>query len=468
MLKEHAKFFTKISMSVDVLAVAGSYLVLFLLTPNAVRGSSLLNNIQVISVYTAIWSLLLSYSGMYTSFRTKDITDVLYHIFKSAFLGLVFFSALAYLTKEKNVDRAFMAWVFVSTAITLSLEKIAILWILRSYRKKGFNYRSLLIVGRNDRAARLIRLINEHTEWGFKIIGIIDDDRDKLGKEFLGFKIIGTLNDAARVIHDNIVDQVIFVVPRSWLNKIQDILYLCETEGVETSLALDFFDFTLARVKQTDLQGFPLLTFETTPDKLWHLVIKRAVDIAISSAAMVLLLPVFIIAAISIKLTSRGPVFFKQLRVSVNGRIFYLYKFRTMVEDAEKKLQELMAKNEMRGPVFKISNDPRVTPAGKILRKLSIDELPQLWNVLKGNMSLVGPRPPIPDEVKKYDNWHRRRLSMRPGITCLWQVNGRNKISDFDEWTKLDLEYIDKWSLALDFKILFKTIPVVLFGIGAK
>jgi len=188
----------------------------------------------------------------------------------------------------------------------------------------------------------------------------------------------------------------------------------------------------------------------------------------VSSAVLIFLSPLFLAIAIAIKATSKGPVFFRQERCSLNGRKFTLYKFRTMDSDAELKQGELLERNEMKGPVFKIEDDPRITSVGKVLRKFSLDEFPQLWNVFEGDMSLVGPRPPIPAEVEKYESWHRRRLSMRPGITCLWQVGGRNKITDFDEWTKLDLEYIDKWSLWLDFKILFKTIPVVALGIGAK
>ena len=178
--------------------------------------------------------------------------------------------------------------------------------------------------------------------------------------------------------------------------------------------------------------------------------------------------PVFIITAIIIKATSKGPVFFNQERSGLNGRRFILYKFRTMVVDAETRLKDLLSSNEMNGPVFKMTQDPRITKIGKILRRFSIDELPQLWNVFKGDMSIVGPRPPIPEEVKNYDYWHRRKLSMRPGITCLWQVGGRSKITDFSEWMRLDLKYIDNWSLWLDCKILLKTIPTVLFGIGAK
>ena len=239
-------------------------------------------------------------------------------------------------------------------------------------------------------------------------------------------------------------------------------------EGITVSVATDYFELKFAKARQSDLHGFPLLTFETVPKDIWGLFLKRLFDIVVSGMSLVLLSPVFAAIAIAVKATSPGPALFRQARVSVNGRKFKLLKFRTMVADAEAKLDGLRDKNEMKGPVFKIENDPRITKIGRFLRKFSLDELPQFWNVLTGDMSIVGPRPPIPSEVNEYDPWQRRRLSMRPGITCIWQVSGRNRITDFNEWTKLDLEYIDNWSLWLDLELFFKTIPVVLLAKGAK
>ena len=210
-----------------------------------------------------------------------------------------------------------------------------------------------------------------------------------------------------------------------------------------------------------------LISFETTVTDEFQLFIKRAFDVIVSSIGLIVLSPVLLLVAIVIKVTSPGPALFAQQRMGVNGRKFTLYKFRTMRKDAHERRAEVEKLNEMDGPVFKIKNDPRVTPVGRFLRKLSIDEFPQIFNVFIGHMSLVGPRPPLSDEVVQYEPWQRRRLSMRPGITCLWQVSGRNKV-DFKQWMKLDLEYIDTWSLWLDFKILMKTVPVVLFGIGAS
>ncbi|MDD4900452.1 MAG: sugar transferase, partial [Candidatus Omnitrophica bacterium] len=288
------------------------------------------------------------------------------------------------------------------------------------------------------------------------------------GQEIYGYRVLGALKNLTEIAHQNVIDEAIFVVPRSWLNRIEEGMAFLEKEGIRMHLAVDYFEMQVAKAKQTDFNGFPLLTFETTPDRLWHLLIKRLIDTSLSTLLIVILSPLFLLIAFLIKVTSSGPVFFKQKRCGRNVRTFTLYKFRTMVENAEEILLGLREQNEMTGPAFKIKHDPRLTCIGAFLRKTSLDELPQLFNVLRGEMSLVGPRPPIPMEVNAYESWQRRRLSMRPGITCLWQVNGRNLIKDFDKWMKLDLYYIDHWSLWLDIKIMFKTIPVVLFGIGAE
>jgi len=290
----------------------------------------------------------------------------------------------------------------------------------------------------------------------------------KKGETIYGYEVVGALKDIPGIISTSVIDEIVFIVPRSWLNKIEEAMLYCESAGIKVHLAVDLFDLKFSKSKQTDLFGFPLLTFESTPSKFGQLFIKRLFDFVASCIGLLILSPVFLLVSILIKSTSEGPVFFKQLRCGLHGRKFQFYKFRTMTVDAESRLKEILKYNEMDGPVFKMTNDPRVTKVGKWLRKYSIDELPQLWNVIKGDMSLVGPRPPLPYEVEKYDIWQRRRLSMRPGITCLWQASGRNKIVDFNEWMRLDLEYIDNWSLWLDCKILLKTIPVVLLGVGAK
>jgi exopolysaccharide biosynthesis polyprenyl glycosylphosphotransferase len=224
----------------------------------------------------------------------------------------------------------------------------------------------------------------------------------------------------------------------------------------------------IAKVCLEEIEGIPLLTFSTVPHNEFVLALKRVFDILVSSAAIILFVPFFLPISLAIKATSPGPVFFHQTRVSLNGRHFTLYKFRSMVANAEEKKQELLHLNQMEGPVFKMENDPRVTWVGQFLRKTSLDEFPQFWNVLKGDMSIIGPRPPLPEEVEQYQPWQRRRLSMRPGLTCLWQIKGRNTIRDFEQWINLDLQYIDTWSLGLDLKIFLKTIPTILLARGAK
>jgi len=270
-------------------------------------------------------------------------------------------------------------------------------------------------------------------------------------------------------LHVHSVSRVIFAGGHSHLNRLQEAIAACEIEGVEVWLLADFIKTSIARPDFDSIGDRPMLVFRTTPDVSWALWIKAVIDRA--GAALILIPASFmmLVAAIVIKLTSPGPVIFRQVRAGKHGKPFTMYKFRTMVTDAEMLQSELMVFNQMSGPVFKIDRDPRITPVGRFLRKWSIDELPQLFNVLRGHMSLVGPRPLPIYEVEKFENTaQRRRLSVKPGLTCLWQVSGRNQVTDFHEWVRLDLKYIDNWSIWLDIKILIMTVPAVLLGLGAK
>jgi exopolysaccharide biosynthesis polyprenyl glycosylphosphotransferase len=247
------------------------------------------------------------------------------------------------------------------------------------------------------------------------------------------------------------------------------VVRACEIEGVEAWLVADFFATQISRTSFDELHGRPVMVFRSAPDVSWQGVAKQAIDFLGAFAMLLLLAFFFLLFAVLIKCTSPGPVFFRQQRCGLNGRPFLMYKFRTMVTDAEQRKDELARFNEMSGPVFKMTGDPRVIPVGRFLRKYSIDEWPQLYNVLCGDMSLVGPRPLPVDEVRRFDDLaHRRRLSVKPGLTCLWQISGRNQVTDFKEWVRLDLEYIDNWSLGLDLMILLRTVPAVLSGAGAK
>jgi exopolysaccharide biosynthesis polyprenyl glycosylphosphotransferase len=271
------------------------------------------------------------------------------------------------------------------------------------------------------------------------------------------------------IVHEHTVDIVVFSLNESVIPQVREALLACETEGIEAWISADFMQTVSSHVQFDQFAGQPLLVYRTTPAISWELAAKRVLDLFGATALMILTMPIMLVVAILIRATSPGPIIFSQNRSGLHGRSFRMYKFRSMVTNAEQARAELEARNEMSGPVFKVQDDPRVTWLGSILRRFSLDELPQLWNVIRGEMSLVGPRPlPLYETANFGDISQRRRMSVRPGLTCLWQVRGRNKISDFKDWVQLDLEYIDRWSLRLDLEILIRTVPVVLFGWGAK
>ncbi|MFB3095561.1 MAG: sugar transferase, partial [Candidatus Acidiferrales bacterium] len=274
------------------------------------------------------------------------------------------------------------------------------------------------------------------------------------------------LEEIPRLLEGHI-DEIIFAVSKSWLEKMEDIFLLCEEQGVKTRVLVDFFPHLHSEISLEKLEHLPLLTFSSAPENEYLLFLKRALDLGLAAVMVLLTAPLLVVAAALVRVTSPGPVIYRQQRCGLNGRRFWLYKFRSMHRDADQQLHQVAHLNEMDGPVFKIAKDPRVTPVGRILRKISLDELPQLFNILKGDMSFVGPRPPLPQETAQYEKWQRRRLRMKPGLTCLWALEGRNQLN-FARWMKLDMEYIDNWSLALDFKILLRTIPRVLSGRGAS
>lgn len=425
------------------------------------------HNIALIAFYLPLWIIALASQGAYKDFRTKTFFSTLVNINVAGWLTALALGTPIFLFKMVLTSRLFIGVMWVLTVVFLVVERRLLNLLLDYVHALGYNQVNLLIVGTGRRARDFIQVVKGHANWGLRIVGLIDDDHGMFGKEIEGYRVLGRIQDIPFVIHRKVIDRVIFVVPRLWLNRIDEAVLACEREGIPTSISMDLYDLRIAKVRQTDFSGFPLLEFETFAAKEWQLFVKRVIDLALAFLMLILLSPLMLVLAIVIKLTSRGPIFFKQDRCGLNGRTFTLYKFRSMFVDAELKRRELEKSNEMDGPVFKIKRDPRITALGRILRKLSLDELPQLFNVLKGDMSFVGPRPPLAIEVELYKMWQRRRLSLKPGLTCIWQVSGRNKIG-FEKWMEMDLEYIDKWSLWLDFKIMVKTVFVVMFGYGAS
>lgn len=412
------------------------------------------------------WCLALYANGMYQSLRTRTYLEILWAVLKSATITFLLLGTFIFLLKLQFMSRLFFLIFTGLTFLFIWLEKTAIFMSSHYIRRQGLNTRRLLIVGTGKRAMEFIKRSDQHPEWGFEILGAIDDEPGRGVRQVSRLEVVGALDDIPKIFHRDAIDEVVFVVPRSRLNSLQGAIDNCETEGVVVTVAVDLFDTKLARSSVTELDGLPLLHFKTTHAKEWELLVKRLFDFVTSGLGILVLSPCFLILAIFIKATSKGPVFFKQNRLGLSGRKFTLYKFRTMRLGAQDVLSDVTDLNAMTTPEFRDKKTRWITPVGRFMRKLSLDELPQLLNVFVGHMSIVGPRPTVPDEVEKYKTWQRRRFSMKPGITCLWQVNGRNNIA-FEDWMKLDLEYLDRWSLWLDVKIMLKTVPVVLFGIGA-
>jgi exopolysaccharide biosynthesis polyprenyl glycosylphosphotransferase len=479
MLKQKARMIARVVYLVDLALTSAAFFAAFyvrnvilpLVAPQQFPTGlfPLAEYLKVYPVILIIWSVLLFTYHSYHSHRTVPLTREAFTVFRVVIVGNVILATLAYLLPLRQLSRAWFVLFVVFSATFLLLEKIALRVIARYVRAKGLNYRTILIVGTGRRALEVARTINDHKYWGYKILGFVSDGH-RLPNGWGRYRIFGFVPDLKTLLEagefPEPIDEIVFAVTRKKLDEMKQIFLMCEELGIRARVAMNFFSNRVARVELEELEGIPFLTFTTTPSDETQLAFKRLLDVVVSAVLLVLATPVIVGAALAIKLTSRGRVFFKQERIGLNGRIFTLYKFRTMIDRAHELREEVSHLNEMTGPVFKAAADPRVTRVGRILRRFSLDELPQLWNVLKGDMSLVGPRPPIPEEVRLYRRWHRRRLSMKPGLTCLWQVSGRNQI-DFDRWMQLDLQYIDNWSPALDFKILLRTIPAVLSGRGA-
>jgi exopolysaccharide biosynthesis polyprenyl glycosylphosphotransferase len=426
--------------------------------------------LKIYPLVLIIWSVLLFSYHSYHSHRTISLRREALTVIRVVAVGNVLLATLAYLLPLRQLSRAWFILFAALSLLLLMLEKIFLRVMARYVRAKGLNYRTILIVGTGRRAIEVAHAVEEHKYWGYKILGFVSDGH-RLPNGWGRYRVHGTVPELRTLLErtefPEIVDEIVFAVTRKKLDEMKQIFLLCEELGIRARVAMNFFQNRVARIEVEELDGIPFLTFTTTPSNETQLAAKRLLDVAISLMLLGLSFPVIVMSALAIKITSPGSVFFKQTRIGLNGRIFTLYKFRTMIEDAHERLSEVSHLNEMSGPVFKAKADPRVTGVGRVLRKFSLDELPQLWNVLKGDMSLVGPRPPIPEEVRSYHRWQRRRLSMKPGLTCLWQVNGRNNV-DFDRWMQMDLQYIDNWSPSLDLKILLRTIPVVLLGRGAS
>ena len=413
------------------------------------------------------WAVMLYAAGFYRSHRTLPLAEEIWAATKVAVGGTALLALIVYGVRLDFVSRWLLVVFAAVNFALLATEKVALRLVSRWVRARGYNFRTVLLAGTGQKAAQLADFLEAHPYWGFRVLGYLDDENGGEIRRFNRWPCLGRLTDLEAVLQREVVDELVFVIEKGKLGAYEEALLAAERHGVRAHVSLDIFPHVLARPVLEELDGVPLLSFTTTPSNPGQLVVKRAIDLGLSTALFLITLPIQALAALAIRLSSPGPIFFRQVRCGLNGRHFTLLKFRTMDAGAEQRLPEISHLNEMTGPVFKATKDPRLTLVGRLLRRLSIDELPQLWNVIRGDMSLVGPRPPLPEEVSRYEPWQRRRLSMTPGLTCLWQVSGRNEV-DFDRWMELDLKYIDTWSPMLDLKILLKTVPAVLTGRGAR
>ena len=467
MLKEKEAVIRKFMFVVDLSVVGVAYLAAFLMrTIISDNAMTLRSHIIFLVLAAPLWGLTLYANGMFLSMRTRSYLEIVWAILRSAALTFLAFGTIIFLFRLGAISRLFYILFAGLSFIFILIEKTILFMGAHYVHRQSLNTRRMLIVGTGPRAIEFIHRVDRHPEWGFELLGAIDDEPSRGIHHVDRLKVVGTLEDMPRIFHEEAVDEVVFVVPRSRLSALLEAIEDCETEGIVVTIAVDLFDMRLAKASVTDLEGLPLLHFKTTHAKEWQLFLKRIFDFTLSTLGIVIFSPLLLIVAILIKATSRGPVFYRQSRLGYHGRRFTLYKFRTMRKGAHDVLSIVGDLNDMTTPEFRLKKTQWITPVGRFLRKSSIDEFPQLFNVFVGHMSFVGPRPTVPEEVDKYKTWQRRRFSMKPGITCLWQVKGRNKLN-FEEWMKLDLDYLDHWSLRQDFVILLKTIPVVLFGIGA-
>jgi len=464
MLRQNESIYKRLHFLGDLfLTIVALYLSLYLGSQNLFWENNFIQKLLLFIL--PIWSFFFLTDQRAYKYEHTTLIQIFKNLLLPFLKSFTLFVLLLYISSSLNQSFKIVAFFFGFDLLFLSVFRGGVKLFLKIRNSNGNHLQNILIVGSGSLALDFIQKIKENKDWRVKISGLLDWEESQKGKFLSGIQVIGTLKELPQIIKSSHLDYIVYAVPRRFLNLIQESLSICEKMGVSTCILADYFPNRVSKQKLFTFEDKPFIFNSCAPKKEEGALAKEILDRTLSFMLLILFSPLILLISLLVRISSRGPIFFKQQRVGLNGRRFTFYKFRTMVENAEQLKKNLLDKNEMDGPVFKIKKDPRITRLGRFLRKTSLDELPQLFNVFFGDMSLVGPRPPLPEEVSHYDLWHRRRLSMKPGLTCLWQVNGRNKIN-FEKWMKLDLEYIDNWSLLLDFKILLKTIPAVLSGSG--
>ena len=448
----------------DILSIAVSCFIAFkigtfgeILLPEAYMSLSWL-----IAALVTIYLFALNYFNIYDMHTAVYHFRILPAVFKSTLLTFAIFNFLSFFVVKYPASRRFLLSFFAIAPFLLVLRNKFIIFISKIFNFNPRVGKKVLIVGDAARALQFSRILQRSPFPGMSVTGVITEKKSGKGDA----NKVWTLEKFEEILDTQVIDEVLFCAPHDWATELNKAIIACSNRGLPFRVYANFFSLILAEANMEEFLGMPLFSFHQKGEAPIKLAAKRIFDIFFSAILLILFSPIFILIALVIKITMPGPILFKQRRSGIDGHEFDFYKFRSMVINAEDLKESLRSQNEVDGPVFKIKEDPRITRFGRLIRKFSIDELPQLWNVLRGDMSIVGPRPPIPAEVKKYEPWQKRRLAMKPGLTCIWQVSGRSNIS-FDDWMKMDLYYIDNWSLMMDLKIILKTVPVVFTGEGA-
>ncbi len=430
------------------------------------------NNVPY-SAFLPFWALLTTLllfaywqKDLYRNKRRLSVMDELSIIFDGTTTGIVLIIVLVFVYRPTFYSRAIFLYAGIFVLALVGGAHMLKIAMLSHWRKRGFGVARLLIVGAGEIARTIMRTVVANPQLGYEIVGFVDDDVTKSSTNIGRFRALGNTDNLPKLLEQEQVDEVIITLPWQYHRKIMSITSISERANIRARIVPDMFQITLSHMDVTQMMGIPLIGMKPRSISGVGLLVKRGIDVLVASLGLVILAPLMGLIALAIKMESDGPVIFSQERVGKYGRRFQIYKFRSMVQDAEDRKAELEAFNEADGPLFKMKDDPRRTRVGRLIRKLSLDELPQLYNVLRGDMSLVGPRPNIPTEVAQYREWHKRRLDVVPGITGLWAVSGRSELT-FDEMTLLDIYYIENWSLALDLKIALQTLPHVLMARGA-
>lgn len=415
---------------------------------------------------TGILLFAYQFEGVYQLRRGSSWLDEAYRLFTGTLVGIAVLTVLTFNVRPQFYSRLMLGYAGVLIFVLLSMSRLLIGTIRSRLYRQGVGVERVLVVGCGDVGRTVMGSIMARPELGYKVAGFLDDAPERRHQNLGRFRALGSTDALPAVLHNHEIDEVIVALPWRSIEKIMSIMAQCERLKVRARIVPDLFQLRLNRVDIDDISGIPLIGVRDVSIRGWNRAIKRGADIVLAALGLIVMSPMLAVIALLIKWDSHGPVLFPQVRVGRDGRLFTLYKFRSMFIGADEEKEQLRELNEASGPFFKMRDDPRRTKVGRWLRRLSLDELPQLWNVLKGDMSLVGPRPPVPSEVEEYEPWHRKRLLVDPGITGLWQVSGRSELT-FDEMVMLDLFYAENWSLWLDFKIMLRTIPTVVMGTGA-